>query len=239
MVALRRKSDVWKGVDDERPSTLGQKAWRQSYEGVKAAIMSLGLQMVTSKEEFDQLEIPLEKRKDGHTGKQYMYRKVVVERDGNIGKPTRINDMLNGKSCFLTETEVLAANARRSQTVSAKQGKGTTINGLSEMKASADLDVMIRVETVLRRAPLIEFRLSDVAYSLIDEPLDGETFVADQVKSSQVDKAGCLHFKHAGNRIKASRMIEVLETGSTLTCIGKNENDEPDVVWFFDGLYTS
>lgn len=235
-MVLRNKSDVWKGVDEKKPSDMGQKAWRQSYEGVKAAVESLGLKIVTTKQEFDEMEVPSEKRKDGHVGKQYMYRKIVIERDGVPSKPTRINDMFRGMSSFLTQAEKETADAQRSLTVSAKQGKGITVNGLSEMKSSADLDAMIGVNTALHRAPLIEFRVSDIAYCLLGAPLNDDVFVADQVKSSKVDENGCLHFKHAGNRIKVSRMVKVLETGSTLTCIGKNADDVPDVVWFFQGL---
>ena len=234
-MVLKNKNDVWKQIEDKKPANIGKKAWRQCYEGVKAVIESLGLKMVTSGEEFDKLEVPSEKKKDGHVGKQYMYRKIVISKDGRKSQPTRISDILRGNSSFLTEAEKLAADVQRCLAVTAKQRKGISVNCLSEMKSSADLDAMIGVDTVLHRVPLFEFRLSDVAYCFLGDPLDDNVFVADQIKSSKVDKDGCLHFKHAGDRIKVSRMVKILETGSTLTCIGKNIDDIPDVVWFFNG----
>ena len=164
-----------------------------------------------------------------------MYRKIVIERDGIRSKPTHINHVIDGNSKFSTKDEKVVADAQRSLTVSAKQGKGITVNGLSEIKSSADLDAMIGVDKVFYRVPLIEFRVSDVTYCLLGEPVDDEVFVADQVKSSKVDENGCLHFKHAGSRIKVSTMIKILENKSTLTCIGKNIDDIPDVIWFFNG----
>jgi len=77
MKNLRKIGDVWKAIDDQRKITKIVKLdWQQSFEGVKAAIEYIGLIMVTTKEEFNLLEIP----KDKKGKKNYGFRKIKVSK---------------------------------------------------------------------------------------------------------------------------------------------------------------
>ena len=71
---MRKLKDIWDAIDDKRPKDKKIIAWKQSYEGVKAAIEYIGFKLVTTKEEFDELPIPI--NKVGHKG--YLYRKIIV-----------------------------------------------------------------------------------------------------------------------------------------------------------------
>ena len=71
---MRKLSEIWNSIDEKRPQDIKIIAWKQSYEGVKAAIDYIGYVMVTTKEEFDSISIPI--NKVGHKG--YLYRKIIV-----------------------------------------------------------------------------------------------------------------------------------------------------------------
>jgi hypothetical protein len=71
-----------------------------------------------------------------------------------------------------------------------------------------------------------------MAYCLISDDVDGDVFVADQVKTSYACEDGSVKFHASNQLLNVKTMISILENGS-LTCIGKKRNGVIDVVWFF------
>lgn len=59
---LRKKSEVWEAVAEKCPEGMSLKAWKATYEGVKAALTHIGLELTTTKEEYDAMETPRCKR---------------------------------------------------------------------------------------------------------------------------------------------------------------------------------
>jgi hypothetical protein len=252
----RKISDIWKAIDHQRnafnmkeiiwrQSYEGIKAaieyighqrnafnmkeiiWRQSYEGIKAAIEYIGLQLITKKKDFDAIEIPLSTKKI----KKYGYRNIVVARNGYIYKAARINDILSGQNGLKTDEELEIIYTNLGIANSIVKPKGIATNNNIESKSIDDLDELISISNFMYREHLVEFRRFDIAYCLINDDINGEVFVADQVKSSRVAEDGRLHF----NELNVKKMISILEKNGSLTCIGKNKENIVDVVWFFFG----
>jgi len=198
------------------------------------AIEYIGLKLVTTKEELDKMEIPVSR-----SGKKaYGYRKIDVSRDGIISK-SRINDILNGKNSLKTVDEMKLINKSIGLTLSISQPKGIATCNNSESKAIDDLDILIGISKYIQREHLIEHRLYDIAYCMIDDiniqSLDKWIFVADQVKSSRVNENGQLNFQVTNGSLTVYEMLKKLENGS-LTCIGQKRDGTVDVVWFFYGV---
>ena len=227
MREIRKNSDIWKAIDDKR--ILAKKKeyeWKQSFEGIKAAIEYIGLKLVTTKEELDTMEIPVPR-----SGKKaYGYRKIDVSRDGIISK-SRINDILNGKNSLKTKEEMVIIYKQDGINQSLNKPKGIPTSQNTESKTIDDLDILIGLTDFACREHLFENRLYDMAYCMIDD-IDGEVFVADQVKSARVCEKGRLSFYMMNGILNVGKMISILENGS-LTCIGKNRDNQVDVVWFF------
>ena len=220
MSAPRKISDVWKNIDEQRVvAKMGKHEWRQSHQGIKAALLSIGLVLLTSKKELDDMDVPL--RTNG--GKQYAQRCVYVSRNGKISPGISIVDLLTGNNSLRTEEEMKAVWDAQSAKKSLAQPKGIPCGTNVESKAIDDLDCLIGVSDHMRREHLIEFRAYDIAYSAIGA---GDVFVADQVKTSRVGTYGGLTF-----HVKVKDMISILGKGS-LTCIGTRDGDV-DVVWYF------
>ena len=179
MPVLRKINDVWDTVDPQRiAAKMGKREWRQSHQGIQAALSSIGIVLETSKKELDDMDVPLNKN-----GKDYSKRCVDVSRNGEISPGIQIVNLLTGNSSLKTEEEMKAVRAEVSVKMSLAQPKGIPCGTNAESKAVDDLDRLIGVSDHMRREPLIEFRAYDMAYSPIGA---GDVFVADQVKSGRV-----------------------------------------------------
>jgi hypothetical protein len=226
---LRKICDVWEAIDDQRISfKMGKYAWGQSYEGVKTAIKYIGLTMITTKEELDIMNIPLDRKGI----KNYIRRKIVVSKNGIISKPTSIEHLLSGNSSLKTDEEMQKVYTKIGITLSNSQPKGIATNNNSESRAIDEMDKLIGISDYVYRSHLYENRLYDMAYSMNGNDICSNNFVADQIKSSRVKENGILGF---GENLTISKILSILENGS-LTCIGKNQDNEVDVVWFFYGI---
>jgi hypothetical protein len=223
----RKISDIWKAVDDQREAyNMKEIVWRQSYEGLKAAIEYIGLQLITKKKDLDAMEIPLSTKKV----KKYGYRNIEVARNGFIYKAARINDILSGQNGLKTYEEIAEIHKNVGIANSIVMPKGVATSNNKESKSIDDLDELIGISNVIYREHLVEFRRFDIAYCILGDNIDGEVFVADQVKSSKVAEDGSINFRE----LNIKTMISILENGS-LTCIGKNKDNIVDVVWFLFG----
>ena len=228
---LRKKSEVWQAVDDQRIALdMPKNQWKRSYEGICAALRHVGLDMVTTKEELAAIPVP-----KGHTGDNNMLRKIVVSRDGRVSVPTALEALLSGKCSLLTDAERKDIANNASQALVALRPKGVAICNDSESKAVDDLDELLQTCDHMQREHLDECRLADIAYCALDEK-ESAVYVSDQVKAALTDEQGRLHFHDKGGSLMVSGMIRILEARMSLTCIGKTVDDSVDVVWFFEGL---
>ncbi len=224
-------TEVWSAVDAQRVSAdLSQEVWKRSYTGVQAALKYVGFELVTTREEFEVLEVPLKKGK----WKSYAYRRVLVSREGFISKSTAINDLLCGNSKVLSEIERRANDTARGVRLSALQPKGIATGHLAESKAVDDLDVMLGLDKYFDRQHLYEFRLADVAYSLPDSDISAQVWFGDQIKSATAGSTGQCTFNSSG-KMTVLNMLKYVKAGLGLTCIGLTPDGVVDVVWFFHG----
>lgn len=229
---LRKSSTVWAAVEDERKAAnTPQKKWKQSYKGVSAALKSLGLQLVTSEEEFATLSIPIVDR-GTHTGKNYGSRKIIVERDGVRSKLLTINTILSGGNSLLTPGERQQINLEVGVRASERTGKGLLTTNRAETIAIEELDSLIESAKVLDRAHILEFRAADVGYKLT--ACEDDNWVGEQVKTAIGETHACV-FSHSSQALRVGNMLEVLKCGMTLTCIGLTRDRAVDVVWLFHG----
>ena len=83
-------SEIWEAIEDQRPKDIKIIDWRQSYDAVKSAIEYVGYEMITSKEEFIDIPIPIDRR----GCKCYINRKIIIKRDGIQSILTRIDQIL-------------------------------------------------------------------------------------------------------------------------------------------------
>ena len=229
MPVLRKMSEVWDPIDELRiAANMKQIEWRQSHQGIQAALSSIGIVLETSKKELDDMDVP-----KAANGKQdYSKRCVDVSRDGKKWYGKLIVHLLTGHSALRTEEEREAVWAEVSVKMSLTQPKGIPCGNNVESKAIDDLDRLIGVSDHMHREPLIENRAYDIAYSPIGADKDGDVFIADQVKTSRVGTNGALCFNASRRKLKVSDMISILANGS-LTCIGLTRDGEVYVVWYF------
>ena len=231
MRELRKINDIWKAVDDKfKTLEINKLKWKQSYEGVKSAIEYIGLTMITTKEEFYILEIPMDKKGKKHYGS----RTIEVSKNG-ITRKAEINNLLSGNNSLRTVEEIAIINIKKSIDQSLVRPKGIATNNNSESKAIDDLDILIGISDYTHRKHLVEHRLYDMAYCMIDDEVNESVFVADQIKSSKVDENGSVSFHESSGMLTVNTMISILENGS-LTCIGQKRDGLVDVVWFFYGI---
>lgn len=221
---LRNQSDVWNSVDDKRPQDVGIRQWKRSYQGVYQVLLSIGLILQTTPEEFEKLEIPL--RSNGT--RQYMWRKVAVMRNGVISQPIRIDSLITGNNELLDINEKIAYQMEHSIKKSLANPKGVLTTHNLEKNAIDQLDSLLKIYTY--RSHLWEHRLADIAYSA-----DGVSWAADQVKTAKMDSGGKCGFNSETTSMQVGYMIKVLEQKFSLTCIGKNNNQKIKVVWYFQG----
>ena len=219
---MRKLSEIWNSIDEKRPQDIKIIAWKQSYEGVKAAIEYIGYVMVTTKEEFDSISIPI--NKVGH--KSYGSRKIIVTRDGVQSVPTQIQGLLIGTCGLLTPDELNLILKKVNDEKSLNQPKGIPTNNDKETNAIDKLDDLLDIEKYLDRQHLIEHRIADIAYRFKNK----ENYVADQVKSAYFKVKNEINFS-----VKIGGMITILEKNMSLTCIAMKD-DKVDIVWFFYGI---
>lgn len=232
MQKLRKISDVWKAVYEKRTNIeIKEIEWKQSYEGVRAAIEYVGLTLITTKEELDAMEIPVDKNR--HNYKKYNDRKIKVSKNGIIREST-ICSLLNGGSSLKTDEEMLEIRKKVGFNNSSVLPKGISTTNNLETKTINELDTIINISSYAQRKHITEHRLYDIAYCLINDNIDNKVFVADQIKSSKVNNRGRIQFSGKNSSLTINQMISILENGS-LTCIGKNQDNKIDVVWFFYG----
>ena len=231
MSTLRKISEVWNTVDPQRiAANMKPNEWRQSHQGIQAALSSIGLVLLTSKKELDDMEVPLKT----NGSKLYIRRRVEVSRNGEILPGISIHSLLTGyKTCALkTKDEMKAIWAAQSAKMSIAQPKGIPCTNNAESKAIDDLDRLIGVSYHMHREPLIEHRSYDIAYSPIDACKADNVFIADQVKTGRVGTNCAVNFHANGGMLKVKDMIAILDKGS-LTCIGLSRDGVVAVVWYF------
>lgn len=90
---------------------------------------------------------------------------------------------------------------------------------------------MLNLQYHLQIEHLIEFRLGDVSYALLQSNL----WMADQVKSSRIKKDGSFTFRVKGSEMKIEHMIKILESNMSLTCIGMDRDYHIEIVWLLHG----
>lgn len=231
---MGKTADIWKAVDEQRPPTIPQPRWKQSYDGVKAALKHAGFELVTSRESFDNIAVPSHKNK-----KHFGWRQVVVSRADRTSKPIRIDSLLAGKSGLLTEDESLAVNQKRRVAMVAQLPKGVATNNHNESRAVDELDFLVGTTSFLHRQHLYEFRLADIAYclkkGLLCDSLSLQVWVGEQIKHSVAGDDGRCKFYCSADPMTIADMNFYLNAGLSLTCIGKTVEDKVDVVWFFHG----
>jgi hypothetical protein len=141
---------------------------------------------------------------------------------------------LTGHNSLKTYEEMDIINTERSVKKSLVMPKGILTSIDAETKSINDLNILIGISDFVHRIHLHEFRLYDMAYCIINDNINGEVFVADQVKSARVSDNN-LTFNISNGKLNIGVMISILECGS-LTCIGKDKDNKIDVVWFFYGI---
>ena len=224
---IRKISDIWNAIDNQR--TVAKTEWRQSYIGVKAALQFIGLILITTQEDFESLEIPIEN--DGI--RHFSHRKVIVSRNGKLSNSSRIQDLMSGSTKVYTDLEIIKIRDNTSNILKLLEPKGVATANNIESRTVDELDILIGVESIIYRVHLVEYRLADIAYSLKGK--DRDIFLADQVKTSTAKEDGQLNFTSNRSTLTIGIMIKILKVGMSLTCIGKTQNNEIDVVWLFYG----
>lgn len=230
---MRTIADIWKAVEDQRPADVSVIDWKRSYNGVKAGLKHVGFELLTSREQLDSMDVPLQG--GGTSGKAYSNRKVVVSRNRITSQPSRIHDLLNGNSGVLTEAERLSIYTSVGKVRSTTVPKGVAMPNHAESRAADELDALIDTQHVLKREHLLEHRLADIAYSFKDADPDYCVWLGNQIKHSIANEAGRCHFNKGDTKLTISGMVEYLRAGLSLTCIGKTSEDKVDVVWYFCG----
>ena len=230
---VRRKiSEVWAAVKEQQPSHLSLLKWKQSYAGVRAVLLEIGLVLITTQDELDNMPVPTTYEGE----RQYLERKVVVSRNGLQSTPSSIKNLLTGNSSLPTADESAESLRQRSFAMSIAFQKGTACLNQVEVRASQDLSDMLHLPNFLNKITLFENRLADMAYCKLEDDPSSKVFAGDQEKSAIATQKGQLGFNAAGTNITLQGMLDVLKTGYSLTMIGRKRSDgKPDVVWLFHG----
>ena len=226
---IRKVSKIWKQLEEQQiASGLKLIEWKRTYEAVCLALALVGLTMVMTKEEFDVLPIPL----DTQGREQYMFREIIVSRNGIVSKPIRIQSLLSNVSSLMTEEELRIMHDEQAKYQSTIQKKGIASANNFELNTINKLHDLIGLREILQVEHLEEHRLGDVGYSLLLS--DENNYFPDQAKTSKVGQAGRCKFGQGGKRMNIGHMLHYLERGMSLTCIGV-QNDDIEVVWLFYG----
>lgn len=229
-MAKNKTSKIWEDIDDQRPTKINITEWKRSYEGVKCALAHVGYEIVTTKEEFQNILIPSNERQ-----KFYMNRKIIVSRHGIVSNQCYIRDILNKTKSLKTPEEQTQSRQLIVDNCKKRLQKGECCSHNVEVNASEKLAKILDISKYLQRIKLLESRRGDVAYGILNQNSNQTLFVADQEKSATVTKDGQLSFNHHNRNITVQGMIDILVHGMSLTLIGKNQNNDPSVIWLFYG----
>lgn len=222
MTDTRKIRDIWKQIADQKPYDLSITEWKRSYQGVCAALLHVGLTMVTTCTEFDLIPIP---------NNQYTRRKIVVSCQGKISHSIKIESLLSGTSRFLSRKELQISYKKTSvdRAVIVPKGLPTTSN--FETDTIISLHNLINLDDLLKSQILLEHRLADVAYQV----MNSENWFADQVKCAHISKSGCCPYSSKGVIMTMGHILEILNKGMSLTCIAVDSEENIKVVWLFHG----
>ena len=229
---LRKCSEVWAGVDEQRIAA-GEKTreWQRSYDGVKTALLFAGLTLVTTLEEFQVLPIPT-----SPAGiKLYTRRNIVVSRGNKQSPPASIDCLMTGNCNFLDEDEKAESNKKMAAHMKEKFPVGGHISNTMECNGIDALDDMIDAADVMHKEHLYEFRLADVAYCMLGNDIASDTFLAEQTKTACASEEGRVAFGGSGDILNVGGIISILENHMSLCCIGMTSERKVEVVWFFHG----
>jgi len=227
---LRKIGDIWKAIDDHRINLkMGKNEWRQSFEGVKLALNYVGLELITTKEELDMMEVPVDKKNK----KNYAYRKILVSRNGIISCPTQIKSLMSGVSGLLTQDEKNIINDKKSKDQIIYQPKGFANANKKESETINNLDILLNMHSKFDIKHLYENRLSDICYRELMSK--NELYFPEQIKTATVEKNGRLTFSACREKLTIYKMRSIIKTGISLICIGKTCEGQIDVVWLFYG----
>lgn len=219
--------EIWDAIDDRRDKAINKREWRRSFEAVRLAMQYINLNLITVKQDFDNLHVPV--TKDG--ARKFMQRKVRVSRNGQISAPTNIESLLNGNSSLLTQEEHQKMNMKRHESRIVNAVKGSCDDNVSEKTSIDKLDALLSTSEHLERAHLLECRSADIAYSLHGSDI----WFPDQVKCARVAPHGECIFRGSKGPLRVKDMLKILSDGMSLTCIGLSRDAKPEVVWFLHG----
>lgn len=232
----RPSNDIWDAIDHLRiDAKMKGREWKRSYAGVTAALQYVNLVMVTTKAEFEALDIPIDNK---NKQKQYMHRKICVSRDGIIHPETLISSVVSRTTALLTTDERKVINDSKSTSMTTARPTGVAHSNIVETSAIDALHELIEINTKLHSEHLIENRLADVAYCLPDSDRASAVFVPDQVKTSRAATNGRVTFNAHHSVMMVQHMLDILQEGMSLTMIGANAMGQIDVVWLFFGSTT-
>jgi len=225
----RKINDIWNAIDDQRIYAKMKKTeWRRSFDGTNAALNYIGLKLITTKEELDSMEVPIEKK-----CKYYSYRKVLVLKDGIISSLTRIKDLIRGHSKLLTQDEKIAIYDKNSKDQIIARPKGIAINNKTESETIDSLNILINMDSIFNIKHLDEFRLADICYKEITDTCN--LYFPEQVKTATAGENERCVFNGNKKTLTVATMKSIIQTGINLTCIGKTHEGKIDVVWTFYG----
>ena len=204
----------WNRVAHLKPEDMTDKQWRKSYDGVKAALETLDIEIRMTEADFDLLEGPPSRRK------------VVMARAGSQRQHTAmIGHVLTRNTCHVTDEERAAIYLRNGARHQVSMPKGKIVTHDTERDATNALNHLLSLSDILVWEHLWENRLADVAYKHPGAP--GDAYVPDQVKSARVQRSNALTF-----HTSIKEMVDILEAGMSLTLIGMNVDSVPKKAWF-------
>ena len=227
---IRKPGDIWNIIDNQRLQyKMNKNEWKQSYIGVKTVLNHIGLELITTKEEFEKLDIPI----DRNNFKKYTHRKIIVSRNGIISSPTIIQHLISGQSGLLTEDEKNIIYDKQSKALSIIYPKGIAKANNQEAETIDALNIKLNMSSIFDIIHLDEFRLTDICFKEYNS--NDNLYYPEQIKTATSGKDGRLSFGYNSSKLSVKIMKSIINTGISLICIGKNAEGIIEVVWFFYG----
>jgi hypothetical protein len=157
---IRKLSDIWNIIDNQRLQyNMKKNEWKRSYIGVTTALNHIGLEVITTKEEFEKIEIPTK-----NNNKKYLFRKIIVSRNGIISSPTKITHLISGQSGLLTQDEKNIIYDKQSKALSIIHPKGIAKANNQEAETIDALNIKLNMSSTFDIIHLDEFRLTDICF---------------------------------------------------------------------------
>ena len=204
----------WDTVDRQKPADMSMTDWKRCSARWRAALDTLGLELMMTDEDFAQLKGTIAENKV-----------PVTRKDTGEQRTVRLDHLLSGHTGLLTAEERTAGRARAGAKQRANKPKGQTVSNETERDAIDAIDALQGLLGLVQYfVHLLEHRRADVAYKAPEAP---DAYVADQVKSARVGTSGQLYF-----HISIGQMVDILRHGMSLTCIGMDATGTPRKVWF-------